>query len=64
MQLRKTDRRRGTNQSDSVEPSTTDNLKKVAILHQNVQRFNKKVKVDVIKNYYRRHLGSVDFIFF
>ena len=33
---------------------------KIAILHQNVQGLNEKTKVEVLKNYYRRHLGSVE----
>ena len=37
---------------------------KLAILHQNVQGLNEKVKVEVIKNYYRRHLGSTEIICF
>ena len=37
---------------------------KIAILHQNVQGLNEKAKVDVIKNYYRRHMGSTEIICF
>ena len=37
---------------------------RIAILHQNVQGLNEKAKVEVIKNYYRRHLGSTEVICF
>ena len=37
---------------------------RIAILHQNVQGLNEKAKVEVIKNYYRRHLGSIEVICF
>ena len=37
---------------------------KIAILHQNVQGLNEKVKVEVIKNYYRRHLGNTKIVCF
>ena len=37
---------------------------KIAIIHQNVQGLNEKAKVDVIKNYYRRHLGSTEIVCF
>ena len=37
---------------------------KVTIIHQNVQGLNEKAKGEVIKNYYRRHLGSAEIICF
>ena len=37
---------------------------KIAILHQNIQGLNEKAKVEVIKNYYRRYLGSTEVICF
>ena len=37
---------------------------KIAILHQNVQGLNKKTKVEVVKNYYRRYLSSTEIICF
>ena len=37
---------------------------KIAILHQNVQGFNEKAKVEVIENYYRRHLGTTEVVCF
>ena len=37
---------------------------KIAILHQNVQGLNEKANVEVIKNYYKRHLGSTEVVCF
>ena len=37
---------------------------KVTIIHQNVQGLNDKAKLEVIKNYYRRHLGGAEIICF
>ena len=37
---------------------------KIAILPQNVQGLNEKTKVEVLKNCYRRHLGSIEIVCF
>ena len=37
---------------------------RITILHQNVQGLNEKAKMEVIKNYYRRHLDSTEVICF
>ena len=37
---------------------------KIAIIHQNVQGLNENAKVDVIKNYYQKHLGNTEIVCF
>ena len=37
---------------------------KIAIINQNIQGINEQFKVDIIKNYYRKHFGTVDLICF